>query len=252
MNKSTKVALINFQASSFQLKASLFHSTPILERKRRTDWNGFSRRGRKLNAKQDLLRNVSAFTEHLFQSWQHDHDAYDSSESYRRSWFNPDSRAYGSRWSKSKNSGPRVYYRRGFQFFEDDDDIEVENFFDSAFGGSRNFYYSFIDDEPRWWSSGGYSKNRRFYSNPRFSYQEEYDTSNDSDSSELDLRSDRLALGLNASGPLSLEDVKNAYRGCALKWHPDRHQGSSKAMAEEKFKTCSAAYQSICNRLALN
>ncbi|KAG5243804.1 DnaJ subfamily member [Salix suchowensis] len=40
---------------------------------------------------------------------------------------------------------------------------------------------------------------------------------------------------------------------CALKWHPDRHRGSSKAIAKEKFKLCSincAAYQSICGKLA--
>ncbi|KHN07432.1 Chaperone protein DnaJ [Glycine soja] len=64
--------------------------------------------------------------------------------------------------------------------------------------------------------------------------------------------SDRLALGLSVSGPLKLEDVKNAYRPCALKWHPDRHQGSSKAVAEEKFELCSAAYQSLCDSLALD
>ncbi|KAH1070019.1 hypothetical protein GLYMA_03G144900v4 [Glycine max] len=62
----------------------------------------------------------------------------------------------------------------------------------------------------------------------------------------------RLALGLSVSGPLKLEDVKNAYRPCALKWHPDRHQGSSKAVAEEKFELCSAAYQSLCDSLALD
>ncbi|VFQ74085.1 unnamed protein product [Cuscuta campestris] len=69
---------------------------------------------------------------------------------------------------------------------------------------------------------------------------------------QTDLRSQRLALGLNASGPLNLEDVKNAYRSCALKWHPDRHQGPSKVVAEEKFKACSSAYQSLCNNISLN
>uniref|UniRef100_A0A803QP12 J domain-containing protein n=1 Tax=Cannabis sativa TaxID=3483 RepID=A0A803QP12_CANSA len=68
---------------------------------------------------------------------------------------------------------------------------------------------------------------------------------------ESDLSSHRLALGLSVSGPLKLEEVKNAYRACALKWHPDRHLGSSKAVAEEKFKLCSAAYQSLCDKLAV-
>lgn len=69
---------------------------------------------------------------------------------------------------------------------------------------------------------------------------------------ESDIVSERVALGLDASGPLKIEDVKHAYRACALKWHPDRHQGSSKAVAEEKFKHCSAAYQSLCDKLTLN
>lgn len=39
MNKVTKVGLINFQTYQFQIKASFFHSTPALERKRRTHWD---------------------------------------------------------------------------------------------------------------------------------------------------------------------------------------------------------------------
>ncbi|KAL3637314.1 hypothetical protein CASFOL_019613 [Castilleja foliolosa] len=62
---------------------------------------------------------------------------------------------------------------------------------------------------------------------------------------------DRLALGLHAAGPLKIEDVKTAYRSCALKWHPDHHQkASSKAFAEEQFKKCNAAYQSLCDELS--
>lgn len=76
--------------------------------------------------------------------------------------------------------------------------------------------------------------------------------SSESDRAETNLTKDRITLGLSGSGPLSLEDVKNAYRVCALKWHPDRHEGSSKAIAEEKFKVCSAAYRSLCDKLALN
>lgn len=40
--------------------------------------------------------------------------------------------------------------------------------------------------------------------------EEDYDSSTESDSSESDLVSYRLALGLSASGPLKLDDVKNA------------------------------------------
>lgn len=98
----------------------------------------------------------------------------------------------------------------GFQFLEDDDEYDVETIFSSAFGGSRSFFYSFINDEPEWQNSSRHSNNYRFYWNQRNQYDEEYGSSNDSDSSVTDVRSDRLALGLSASGPLSLEDVKNA------------------------------------------
>lgn len=39
------------------------------------------------------------------------------------------------------------------------------------------------------------------------------------------------------------DDIKKAYRGLALEWHPDRHNGD--ADAEERFKEINAAYQAI-------
>ncbi|KAI8562082.1 hypothetical protein RHMOL_Rhmol03G0007100 [Rhododendron molle] len=81
MNRATRLAL-NSQANPFNLRAiSLFHSTPVLDRKRRTHWDSgggaykntsrrfdtYSKRFRKLQSKQTLLRNVGAFAEHLFQ-----------------------------------------------------------------------------------------------------------------------------------------------------------------------------------------
>ncbi|CAK7328518.1 unnamed protein product [Dovyalis caffra] len=91
-------------------------------------------------------------------------------------------------------------------------------------------------------------------------------------------RSDRTILGLPPTGPLKIEDVKNAFRLSALKWHPDKHQDAlqtlsslgqpgsfciykqdilsykghytGKAVAEEKFKLCVDAYKSLCDALA--
>ncbi|KAI3875296.1 hypothetical protein MKW92_046372 [Papaver armeniacum] len=63
-------------------------------------------------------------------------------------------------------------------------------------------------------------------------------------------RSDRTILGLPLTGPLKMEDVKSAFRISALKWHPDKHQGPSQALAEEKFKVCNDAYKSLCNALS--
>ncbi|KAF2603467.1 hypothetical protein F2Q70_00028731, partial [Brassica cretica] len=58
--------------------------------------------------------------------------------------------------------------------------------------------------------------------------------------------SHRETLGLSSWAPLTLEDVKHAYRACALKWHPD---DSTKAEAEAKFKFCNVAYESLIKKL---
>ncbi|HVT90781.1 MAG TPA: molecular chaperone DnaJ [Tepidisphaeraceae bacterium] len=43
------------------------------------------------------------------------------------------------------------------------------------------------------------------------------------------------------------EDIKRAYRRLAMKHHPDRNNGESKAEAEIKFKECSEAYEVLCD-----
>ncbi|XP_059668518.1 uncharacterized protein LOC132313658 [Cornus florida] len=267
MNRAMKSASINSQVDPFRMRIALFHSTPVMDRKRRTHWdsgggayknsskryNYYAKKSRKMHSKETLFRNVGAFAEHLFQSWQHDSYDYDPSSSRGSSWFRQEHRANGSRGGWTGNQSWQSRHRRGFQFCEDDFEDETETIFRSAFGGNRHFYWSFVNEEiPQWKSSSGYSANYRTSWKWRHQNEEEYDSSTESDSSESDLASDRLALGLSATGPLKLEDVKHAYRACALKWHPDRHDGSYKAVAEEKFKVCSAAYQSICDKLALN
>ncbi|CDP10142.1 unnamed protein product [Coffea canephora] len=272
MNRVRVAALINSGASSFQRKVSYIHSTPILERKRRTHWDSgggysrgssrshreprfssYSRRNRKLHSKQDLLHNVSSFAEHLFQSWKFDDfdDNHNPFASRSSSWFRQDFNGNRSKKGNSRNKGQQAWNTR-FQFFVDDDDFDVETIFKSALGGNKYTYYSFIDEEPQWRGSFGRSNNHRHYWNWGRQDEEEDSSSSESDSLESDLTSDRLALGLSSSGPLSLTDVKNAYRVCALKWHPDRHHGPHKAAAEEKFKLCSAAYQSLCDKLGIN
>ncbi|XP_043690553.1 uncharacterized protein LOC122641397 [Telopea speciosissima] len=265
MNTVMKTALNhNYQGIPFSLRAAFFHSTPVSDRKRRTHWdsgdggafrgstkrfNHYAKRFRKFHAKQTLLRNVSAYAEHLFQSWQSDDDQRVSSSSRGTSWVKRQYWTKGTQKTGFGNQGPQQFGRKGFRFCTDDGE-EVETIFRFTFGGERSFYWSLINEEIPQWSDSYYSSNKHRSSwNWRHRLEDEYDTSTEYENSESDLASDRLALGLSASGPLKLEEVKSAYRACALKWHPDRHQGSSKALAEEKFKLCSSAYQTICDKL---
>ncbi|KAJ6968016.1 hypothetical protein NC653_036069 [Populus alba x Populus x berolinensis] len=209
--------------------------------------NNYSRRSSRLNAKEVLLHNIGSYADHLFQSW---HDGFDEevpSSSSGPSWFR---QQYSKGSRKDMNDNRRTTSWEGSHFCEEDN-ADGENIFRSTFGGNRYFYWSFVSDEdPQWKSSSDYHS-YSYGKNWRYRVEEDYDCSSESDSDDLEsnIASDRLALGLRAHGPLKLEDVKNAYRSCALKWHPDRHQGSSKAVAEEKFKLCSAAYQSLCDKL---
>ncbi|KAF3442647.1 hypothetical protein FNV43_RR16563 [Rhamnella rubrinervis] len=253
MNSAMKAAVLNSKVNCICTRAALFHSTPVLDRRRRNYWetrnNYYSKRFRKLHAKQSFLHKVNTYAEFMFQSWGGVLDEDDPFSSRGTSWFKKQFSANGSRRNKAGNQGSQYSSRRGFNICEDDDE-DVQNIFESAFGGNRFFYWSFINEEnPQWRSSSNYHGRS---SNWRRQNEEEYESYREYEISESDTASDRLALGLNASGPLTIEDVKNAYRTCALKWHPDRHQGSSKVVAEEKFKLCSAAYQSLCDKLVMD
>lgn len=99
----------------------------------------------------------------------------------------------------------------GFQFCDNGEDIDMETIFRSAFtrGNGRFFYWSFVNGEnPQWWSSFGKSDSSWHWKNR---FEKEYES--DCESSDSDLASaasERLALGLSASGPLKLQDVKTA------------------------------------------
>lgn len=225
MNSAFKTTLTHSNPNRLSFTFRFFHSTPPLERKRRNFWDS---------------------------DWKEDIGKDDPSSSRDTSWFK---KHYSPKNSRRRNNGNQGrYYKQYHEFCEDD--IDVEDIFRSTFGGSRVFYWSFINEEnPHWGRSGNFSNYGKSW---KWKHQSNnrYDSSTESESESECLRSnsvsDRLALGLSASGPLKLEDVKIAYRACALKWHPDRHQGSSKGIAEEKFKHCSAAYQSLCDKLAVN
>lgn len=243
----------NFQAY-FIPRAAFFHSTPFLERGRRNQWEArydhHHRRSRKQQYKRFILRDVSSYAEELFKSWQSEFDSEHGFPNRGPSWFRGQNETNRSRGNNSHNQRHRSKGRRGFEFSEDYP--EVETIFRNAFAGRRYFFWSFVnDDHSRWGHSSGYSNGHRSSWNWRYHSEEEYeyDSSPEQDSLQSSFASNRLALGLSATGPLKIDDVKTAYRACALKWHPDRHLGESKTVAEEKFKLCTAAYQSLCDRL---
>ncbi|XP_022744901.1 uncharacterized protein LOC111295618 [Durio zibethinus] len=254
MNRAIKAAVLNPQSNYLFQRASFFHSTPVLEYKRRKHWQ-FVKRPRRLHAEQELLRNIGAYADYIFENWKDEFHDDDATSNGGPSWF----KKQNSRGSRRDWPGYRGFQYRGRSkdFCEDSDD-NIENMFRSAFRGSQFFYWSFINEEnPQWRSSSRYSNNYEKSWNWRYRFDEDSDSdsstkSDTSESSDQDMVADRQALGLSASGSLTLEDVKNAYRACALKWHPDHHHGSSKAVAEEKFKHCNSAYQSLCDKLAVN
>lgn len=56
-------------------------------------------------------------------------------------------------------------------------------------------------------------------------------------------------LGIATSQGLTSAKLGEAFRACALAWHPDRHVGAHKHAAEAKFKEAQAAYtvlRSLC------
>ncbi|KAK8628784.1 hypothetical protein V6N13_009367 [Hibiscus sabdariffa] len=251
MNRAIKAAIFNSQSSYNFQRAAFFHSTPVLEHKRSNNWQ-FSKRQRRMRAKQELLRKCGAYADVMFGSWKDEFHEDDPSSSTGPSWSKKHSK--GSKRDRPHNKGFYYRGRRPFEFCQDIDD-DIENIFGSAFGGNRFFYWSFLNEEIPQWRRFRYSNNYERYWSWSYRFDEDSDSSTESgnaESSDQDTVADRRALGLNASGPLTLEAVKTAYRSCALKWHPDRHHGSSKAVAEEKFKLCNSAYQSLCEKLALN
>ncbi|KAJ7971437.1 DnaJ domain containing protein [Quillaja saponaria] len=243
MSSAMKAALISSKGNFMHTRTALFHSTPIMERRRRNHWdsrcNHYSKRLRRIHAKEQLLRNVSAYADFLFQRWKDEADEDESPSTRGSSWFKRQYSAEGYKRDRSSNQGSQYRARN--------------KILSGELLWNRFFYWSFINEEDsQWRNSARYSSYHGRSWNWRHQREGEYDSSPESDSADSDLASNRQALGLSASGPLKLEDVKNAYQACAIKWHPDRHYGSSKVVAEEKFKLCSAAYQSLCDKLAVS
>ncbi|KAJ4896116.1 Chaperone DnaJ-domain superfamily protein [Raphanus sativus] len=271
MIAAVRAAILKAQSYSSNVKTVLFHSTPILQRKHKSNSETRNKKLSRSRAKQDLRRNVNAFAEHLFGIWS---DGFDYSDKHT-SWFE---KQYFRVCKRNRIGSSRYIHQRldksCFDFSGVDDECEIEYFLRSALGGSykqsksrwreRHFYGSNRQEEGEarsWRYSNNSNTGRSRGSRQRLDQEEEkeeeeeeQDERSSTEVNDLDTsqQSHRQTLGLSSSGPLNLGDVKKAYRVCALKWHPDLHPDSTKNAAEEKFKLCTVAYESLCEKFAMN
>ncbi|KAL4379484.1 hypothetical protein GQ457_02G009880 [Hibiscus cannabinus] len=242
-----------------------FHSTPFTCEKWKNKWN-FDKRSSQQPAKsyaryavrqkraetKRALRNL-VFSGRASNILFQDEDpilkfdakeGWDSDGSVKKNR----SRFSGQRAGKSNCRKRKRRFRRE-SFSEDFDNPET--IFEAAF--SRKCYtWSFNADFTFRNSDFGFEwRENSDWTNQRTAEQEIPSESESEDESyAVGSCSDRAILGLPPTGRIKLEDVKKAFRLSALKWHPDKHQGPSQAMAAEKFKSCAAAYKSLCHALA--
>lgn len=179
-------------------------------------------------------------------SWNTEHaDHFDSSEKKSRSKF--------SARHASKAQAKRMKRKFRQESFSDDFDAHPERMFQAKFG-NRWYTWSFKlgEESHNQTTANGFEwRDHTNWTNTKYrDWQNTSDIESDDESCVVGSSADRTILGLPPKGPLKIEDVKIAFRLSALKWHPDKHQGSSQAMAEERFKLCVDAYKSLCSALS--
>lgn len=260
----------SWSSSCLTQQMASFHSTPPCLEKWKNKWASDMRdqrtskayiryatrlkRADKKKALNNLLSNFRAdkfaFEEKFSKTERWDEDQADNSDigsKKHQSMSSAQRRAIRSHYKKMK----RKRMRENF-------DEDFEEFSSRAFRlkfGNRRYTWSFDESWEEFRSqdsttgfkwrenlNGTFSRNKK--------WANESDAESDNESYCVGSSSDRTLLGLPMRGPLKIEDVKNAFRLSALKWHPDKHQGSGKAVAEEKFKSCVTAYKSLCSVLS--
>ncbi|XP_058180477.1 uncharacterized protein LOC131298975 isoform X2 [Rhododendron vialii] len=252
-----------------------FHSTPISYEKWKSKWNfvnydakrgpqptknhiKYEIRQKRADAKRalkDLLFNSGApkITAENYSSrveettsWNTEHaDHSDSSEKKSRS------KSSARRASKAQAKRMKRKFRQ--ESFSDDFDAHPERMFQAKFG-NRWYTWSFKlgEESHNQTTANGFEwRDHTNWTNSKYrDWRNTSDIESDDELCVVGSSADRTILGLPPKGPLKIEDVKIAFRLSALKWHPDKHQGSSQAMAEERFKLCVDAYKSLCSALS--
>lgn len=238
---------------------ALFHSTPVSLAKWKNKWNTAAGQGENQSKKyiryatrqkradekkalKGLLSNTSCKVSFQDQdmTWTADGDEEDMRQHAKKS----------SRKARPRHNGNKRRKRK--ESFSTDYDVHPETIFQATFG-NRCFTWTFRSWEDSNFQNHTYGFEWRDGSNQTSNRREWKTSEADTDDDEavaVGSYADRTTLGLPPRGPLKMEDVKNAFRASALKWHPDKHQGPSQAAAEEKFKLCVNAYKSLCNALS--
>ncbi|GAA0149478.1 chaperone [Lithospermum erythrorhizon] len=160
----------------------------------------------------------------------------------------PRSKASARRRTRAMKAKRHLKQRREDFFGRFD---ESANIFQATFG-NRSYTWAFRswEDPPSQSSTTGFEWRERSKWSRRKLNESDIESESDSESCFVWKDTDRSVLGLPAKGPLKIDDVKNAFRLAALKWHPDRHQGPTQPSAAEKFRRCVDAYKSLCDALS--
>lgn len=211
------------------------------------------RRADTKKALKDLLYNSGSTFQNKESKWSL-RDCWSSDESFDQ----PGScDKKGRAKSSTRNFGKSQHKRSKRKFRREssvnDFDNDSETIFHTRFG-NRSYTWSFGACKDSFQNSASgfeWTESPPNWKNQRGTeWENSSDCESDEETADVGSRSDRTILGLPKTGPLKIEEVKAAFRSSALKWHPDKHQRSSKAMAEEKFKLCVNAYKSLCCALS--
>lgn len=249
-----------------------FHSTPTSFKKLNSSYIRIETRQKRAGAKTTLMNNLLSsigcskisskitFEEVLKTEYKNTWDGGqgDHTDSVRKKCRSKSSARHATR---ACNNGRKSKYRRD-GYFEDFDDYEAtvrnKRYTRSSKRWGKSSFQSSTSgfewrEHPNWtngrFNAWGTASEFKSANSRNYKWDPASETWSDGKSC-LGSFSDRKLLGLPLNGPLKIEEVKTAFRSSALKWHPDKHQGSSQATAEENFKYCVDAYKSLCNALA--
>ncbi|KAL6651729.1 hypothetical protein ACP70R_010654 [Stipagrostis hirtigluma subsp. patula] len=228
--------------------ASSFHSTPASLAKWKTKWDcpksekgqrKASRNYERYVVRQKRAEGKKALKDYLLYGKSSPHLQDGSTGSFANSHeiprFKTFRKGHYTHFSSKSRQGVHNHRKskkdkaRFCNFFHEDHYMHPDDIFEAIFGAQHGFTWShrswegfrFRDKSFRFTWTGESHKERV----PSDSEDESEDDTRETTS--VGSHTHRVVLGLPPCGPLTLDDVKTAFRASALRWHPDRHPGSS-------------------------